>query len=162
MHHENAYLLILRRPSGKTIFCNILQPVKADDLIFRIIPEKMTSSNLSQFMKQDFSTNSTLGGILILCKFVQDEKADSPIYSTFSGIMISLIFVQWQNENIPISTTVSGIVNEETLEHPKNASFPIFFSFFGKTIDGIALQLKKTDSSNFLMFRGITIGFSII
>ena len=67
-----------------------------------------------------------------------------------------------QNENIPISVTDSGIVNEETLEHPKNASFPIFFSFLGKTIDGIALQLKKTDSSNFLMFRGITIGFLII
>jgi uncharacterized membrane protein YjjP (DUF1212 family) len=113
-------------------------------------------------MKQDFLIIFTLGGIVILCKFVQDEKAHSRINSRFSGSIISLIFVQWQNANSSISITVSGIMNEETLEHPKNASFPIFFSFLGKTIDGIDLQLKKTDSSNILIFRGITIGFSIL
>jgi hypothetical protein len=160
VHHENAYLTILRRPSAKTIRCNILQPVKADDRIFQIGPAKMTSSSLSQFIKQDLLTKSTFGGNVILRRLMHDEKADFPILRRSSGKIISVIFVQWQKAYSSISVTDVGIVKEDTLLHPKNVSAPIFFSFGERTNEGMHLQLKKTLSGNSLTFLGITIGVS--
>jgi len=91
---------------------------------------------------------------------VQEEKADLPIFSTFAGKINSVILVQWQNANSSISMTDVGIVKEATLQHPKNVSAPILSSLGGREIDGMHLQLKKTELANSLTFRGITIGVS--
>jgi hypothetical protein len=103
-------------------------------------------------MKHDFSTKFTLGGNVILCKFMQEEKADLPIISISTGKIISVIFVQWQKEKSSIFLTDSGIKKEETLEQPKNASVPIVSRLGGRMNDGINLQLKKTESANTLTF----------